>query len=91
MERPQETFDVDTIKHYHSQWETELLRNGVDVIGWPVYMGEVEFDGPVTVEFDEYYSYIRGDMKVTVSYQEEEYEGESYKEGFQIEQVEAFA
>ena len=91
MERNTETYNVDTIKHHHNQWGNDLLRNDDTVIQRTVYGGTLDLDGPVTVELDEYFTTITGDMKVTVSYVEREYEGETYTEDYQIESVEVFA
>jgi len=93
MERHEETFDVDTIRHKNSEWDTTLHKDEERVVSNPVYTNgyELEFNGPVTVEFDEYYTKITGDMKVTVSWVEREFEGEPYEEDHQIEDVEVFA
>lgn len=92
MERHEETFDVDTIKHFNNEWETELLKDGVDVVERPVYVegSYLDFDGPITVAFGEYFTTIEGDMKITVSWVEREYEGEPYTEDHQVEEIEVF-
>lgn len=92
-ERHEDTFDVDTIKHRDNEWETHLLQDGVDVVESPVYVEgyDLDFDGPVTVTFNEYFTTIEGDMKVTISWVEREWEGEPYEEDHRVEQVEVFA
>jgi hypothetical protein len=91
MNRIEETFDVDTIQHYNNEFETRLKRDGEDVVGRPVYAGdELDLNGPVTVSLGEYFTVIEGDMKITVSWVEREYEGEPYTEDHRVEQIEVF-
>lgn len=88
-ERQEQTFEVDTIKHFNDEYETELYHDGEDVLGEPVYINdqELDFDGPVTVTVGEYWTTIEGPMEVTVSWVLREWENDSYEEDHTVEEV----
>jgi len=91
MERKEVTFDVDTIKYHHNDWDALLIREGTEVLERSVFADTLDLNGNVSVQLDEYFTYIRGDMKVTVSYAEHNGEEfERYTDDYQIESVEVF-
>lgn len=91
MEAREDTFDIDTIRYYNDEYHARLLHNGVTPVGM-VHVPDrtLHFDGPVTVVFDEYITTIEGDMKATVSWSEDTWDGEVVREDHVLEQVEVF-
>lgn len=90
MEEKIDTIVVDKLAWYEESWRGELYRDGQSAYDNPVHIegNKINIDGPVTIEFDEYYTTIETEMEVTISYVEREYEGETYPDDHVLESVE---
>lgn len=88
---PIETVTVDEIRHRNDQYETDLYRDGDEVYG----LERLYWDGPIhveaSIEFEEYFSILKGEFEVTIEWYEYEVEGydDPIREDFCIVEVES--
>lgn len=84
---PEDTLAIDELVYDFPGRSVRLKRNDTVVKDMETFGVDPFRVGAAEIEIREKFVHVRGDLLVTLSWREGEYNGEPYKEGFRIEEV----
>lgn len=88
-EKPTMTVQADKIKYFTNERYATLYLNGLENTDFYPFIPKIDLSGDFTLDLGEHFVIITTDepMEVTVSYYEDTWEGETFKEDFVIESI----